>query len=125
MAPARPASPNAVASIGAVLVLFLVGKWDLGPLSPTVGRFFPNLYFLGAVLVALQLSLCWRSWPRWARYIVLIYASLFAVSGATSRPDLWLGDHPAPSPLRSQALAPISRREVSTTAMVRSGEQMP
>lgn len=93
---------TSILSIGAVLVPFLASRW---PAEPYLGRFLPNLYFLGAILVASQTGFRWRAWSGWRRGVILLYAGLFAVAGAASRPDIWLGEaRPVPDVAGARAL---------------------
>jgi hypothetical protein len=88
-----------VLSIGAMASLFVVGRWD-APIA--AGRFFPNLYFLGALLVAIPMADRWCGW-RWPPKLALgTYATLFIVAGLTSAPRLWAG--PVPAQPRDEAL---------------------
>ena len=82
----------AILSIGAVFLLFLVGRWEDGP---GVARFFPNIYFLGAILTATQASAAWSSLGRARRTALIAYGALLVVSGAASRPAAWSGREPA------------------------------
>ena len=82
-------------SIGAMAALFIVGRWD-GSLA--VGRFFPNLYFLGGLLITIVAAERWPSW-RWPpKLAVGAYAGLFIVTGLLSQPLAWSGRAPPPSP---------------------------
>ena len=83
----------AILSIGAVVALFLVGRWGDGP---GAARFFPNLYVFGGVLVAAQVSAGWGSLGRGASIAVIAYSALLVVSGVASRPAAWLGRETAP-----------------------------
>lgn len=86
-------------SIGAVAVLFIVGRWD-GAL--TAGRFFPNLYFLGGLLVAVTAADQWSRSRRAPKLVVGVYAGLLVLTGLASQPSVWTG-RAAPPP-RSEAL---------------------
>lgn len=83
----------AISSIAAVSVLYLAGRWGA---DWAVGRFFPNLYFFGAILIASQAAFRWHAWPVWARAGIGLYAGLFVLSGAVKHPDLWLNPPSAP-----------------------------
>lgn len=73
-------------SIAATAVLFVAGSF---PPSVGVGRFLPNIYFLGGLLIADLAVDRWRDWPPAERLGVALYAALFAVSGIMSAPALW------------------------------------
>jgi len=82
--------PVAVLSIVGVAALFVVGRF---PANIAVGRFFPQFYFLGALLIALVAHERWASWPAAAKGLLVAYAGLFALSGALSAPSLWRVGH--------------------------------
>lgn len=75
-----------IVSIGGVLSAFLIGRWPPGLF---IGRFFPNVFFLGGLLVAVAAADGWKRWPRAAKAAVLGYAALFALAGLASYPRLW------------------------------------
>jgi hypothetical protein len=75
-------------SIFCVGFLFLLGRWEP---KVFVGRFFPNLYFLGGLLVAVIAAEHWRDWRLIAKAGVAVYACLFVVAGALSAPRVWTG----------------------------------
>jgi hypothetical protein len=77
-----------VVSIGAITGALLVGEWPRGLL---VGRFFPNTYFCGAILIGFVICRLWPAWPRLMRAAVIAYVALFMLTGAASLPRLWLG----------------------------------
>lgn len=86
-------------SIGAMAALFIVGRWD-GTFG--AGRFFPNLYFLGGLLVTVVAADHWPSW-RWPpKLAVGAYAGLLILTGLLSQPAAWTGRAPPPS--RDEAL---------------------
>ncbi|THD74258.1 MAG: hypothetical protein E7812_18160 [Phenylobacterium sp.] len=76
----------AILSIGAVAALYVAGPANTGLY---VGRFFPNLYFLGALLVAMMAGAGWRAWPWPAKAAIAAYAALFVLAGALSGPRYW------------------------------------
>lgn len=73
----------ALLSLAGVGVAFLIGQW---PPGLYLGRFFPNVYFFGAILVA---SAPWPLSARPTRALAVLLASLFVASGLVSRPGLW------------------------------------
>jgi hypothetical protein len=85
----------AILSLVTTGLAFMVGRWGAGLL---VGRFFPNLYFLGALLLATAAAQGWRSWPRLARLGLCAYVFLFALSGVMSDPHAWLSKPPPSQP---------------------------
>jgi hypothetical protein len=85
-------------SIAAIGVLYLAGPANS---DLYVGRFFPNLYFLGAALVALA----WPAWPRPAKTAVALYAALFVLAGAVSVPAFWRAPLEASEPTEPLKLA--------------------
>ena len=91
---------TSVLSIAGMAGIYLVGRWDW---QLAIGRFFPNLYFLGGLLIACAVADRWSAWGRWPKRCVAAYAALFVVAGLASAPALWLRG-PAP-PARSSALA--------------------
>jgi hypothetical protein len=89
----RDASPQrrlvigvAVVSIVCVWPAFLTQPW---PAGFYVGRFFPNLFYFGALLGALGAA---DAWPK--RWFVgaglAAYGALFALSGVLTAPAIWL-----------------------------------
>lgn len=99
--------------VGATAVMSIVGIMLIyvgSSFTPTlaVGRFFPQVYYLGALLVALVAADHWRRW-RWPLKAALVgYAALFMLAGALSAPALWmqqqkLGENPGAAAL-AQAL---------------------
>lgn len=86
----RRAGPGRQLVIGAALLSFgAVGLlYLLGPASDGlyVGRFFANLYFLGALLVVLAASGPTAAWIRWP---AAAYGLLFVLSGLAMAPRLW------------------------------------
>ncbi|MDB5492767.1 MAG: glycosyltransferase, partial [Phenylobacterium sp.] len=91
----------AVLSIGAVTTLYLLGPPASGLY---VGRFFPNLYFFGALLVAMAAAERWRTGPWAAKAAVGAYAALFVASGAAMTPQLWTQPVPPSEPPAAKAL---------------------
>lgn len=89
-----------IAVIAGMAGIYLIGKWDW---VPAVGRFFPNLYFLGGLLIACAVADRWASWGAGRKGAVAVYATLFAFAGLTSAPWLWLNG-PAP-PVRGGGFA--------------------
>lgn len=81
-----------VLSIAIVTAAFILGSWDT---NLSIGRFFPNLYFFGALIVVAGLSGKAGGRLGWVRPAVGVYALLFVVSGVMSRPDLWIHREPA------------------------------
>lgn len=89
--PRRPAAQQlvigvAILSIAGVLVAYLIGQWPAGLF---IGRFFPNIFFLGGLLVAVAAADGWEQWPRAAKAAVLGYAGLLVLAGLGSSPRLW------------------------------------
>jgi hypothetical protein len=74
-------------SIGGVLVAYLIGRWSPGLY---LGRFFPNVFFLGALLIAWRSARAWPGAGRVGRTLIAAYAALFMLSGVASQPRLWL-----------------------------------
>jgi hypothetical protein len=99
---------TSIVSIAAVAAAFVAGQWVGGIY---VGRFLPNLYFLGGVLGAYALAHGWRGWPRPARAAVLAWIALFMAGGVMSAPQLWTGKAPGRSNAEMQALADLLKRE--------------
>jgi hypothetical protein len=90
-----------ILSIAAVGGLYLLGPANTGLY---VGRFFPNLYFLGALLVATTAAQEWRGW-RWpAKALLAAYAVLFMASGAAMAPSAWTSPIQPAEPPEAQAL---------------------
>ena len=81
-----------VLSIAGIAVLFVVGRF---PPALAVGRFFPQVYYLGALLVVLVAADNWRRWPRALKTSLAAYAALFVLAGLLSGPELWLPKHKA------------------------------
>lgn len=77
-----------VVSIGAITGALLVGEWPRGLL---MGRFFPNVYFFGAILVGFVIARLWRAWPATVKLAAGIYVALFVLAGAGSYPRVWMG----------------------------------
>jgi hypothetical protein len=92
---------TALLSLAFVGAAYLLGRWDH---AVGVGRFFPNLYFLGALLAAIQAASGWATWPRWRRLAIAVYAALFMLAGLASRPAAWLGREDQPSTAATVAL---------------------
>ena len=96
---------TAVLSIAGVMAIYVVGSF---PPALAVGRFFPQVYYLGALLIALVAADHWSRW-RWPLKAGLAgYAVLFMLAGLLSAPALWLqpqkpGENPAAAAL-AQAL---------------------
>jgi hypothetical protein len=88
---------TAVLSIAGIMVIYVAGSF---PPALGVGRFFPQVYYLGALLVALVAADHWRRW-RWPlKAGVVGYAVLFVLAGLLSAPALWMqpqqpGENPA------------------------------
>jgi hypothetical protein len=89
----------ALLSMAAVAAAFAIGQW---PPGLNVGRFFPNIYFLGALLAAIAAADRWQRWSPPLRAVVVIYAALFMASGLASRPVLWM--HPEAIPAAAEAV---------------------
>jgi hypothetical protein len=75
----------ALLSVCATAALYLVGQWH----GTGSGRFLPNLYFLGALLIAVTAADHWSEWPRTLKGLVAAYAGLFMLTGLTSAPEMW------------------------------------
>lgn len=73
-------------SIGAMAGLFVIGRWDA---TIAAGRFFPNLYFLGALLVMVPMADRWSGWHWPMKLAPAAYALLFVAAGIASAPRLW------------------------------------
>ena len=80
-----------VTSVAAISGAFLVGQWPHGLM---VGRFFPNAYFLGGLLLAWAASLHWSSRPAAAKLAAFLYPLLFVAAGLLSLPEAWTGRAP-------------------------------
>jgi len=91
----------AILSIGAVAALYVLGPASTGLY---VGRFFPNLYFLGALLVAMTAAARWRTWPWVVKGGVAAYAALFIGSGAAMAPQFWTTAIPPSEPPEARSL---------------------
>jgi hypothetical protein len=88
----RQASPGrqlivaaAVLSVSATAGLYLAGQWH----GTGSGRFLPNLFLLGALLIAVTAADRWSEWRPALKGIVVVYAGLFVLAGLTSAPELW------------------------------------
>jgi hypothetical protein len=88
----RQASPGrqlivavALLSVCATAGLYLVGQWH----GTGSGRFLPNLFFLGALLIAVTAAERWPAWPLALKALVAAYAGLFMLAGLASAPELW------------------------------------
>jgi hypothetical protein len=99
---------TALVSVAVVAAAFLAGQW-VGGLY--VGRFLPNLYFLGGVLGAYALARAWRGWPRPARAAAAAWIALFMAAGVMSAPQLWTGKKPGRNNGDMLALAAVLQRE--------------
>jgi hypothetical protein len=96
----RLATGVAVLSIGAIGMLYVLGRANA---DAAAGRFFPNLVFLGALLITLAASL--DGWSgKIARGAALAYAALFMAAGAASAPRLWTAPLAPSEPPEAQAL---------------------
>ncbi|HEV2532745.1 hypothetical protein [Phenylobacterium sp.] len=107
----RRASPGrqltgavSILSIGAVTALYLLGPPNTGMY---VARFFPNLYFLGALLIATVAAERWRAWPWALKGLVAIYAALFMASAAAMAPQDWTSPIPSSEPAQARALGEL------------------
>jgi hypothetical protein len=90
----------AVLSIGAIATLYVLGRANA---DAAAGRFFPNLAFLGALLVAMAASL--GGWAgRIARGAGLAYAALFVAAGLAGAPRLWTAPLASSEPAEARAL---------------------
>lgn len=78
----------AILSIGGVGLAFALGDW---PSLEFVARWFPNLYYFGALLVAIALTQAGGRLRLAARAAAFAYAALFVVAGCASAPGLWAG----------------------------------
>ncbi|HEX3699594.1 MAG TPA: hypothetical protein VHV27_02865 [Phenylobacterium sp.] len=94
----------AILSLGAVAGLYLLGPANSGLY---VGRFFPNLYFLGALLVAMAASAGWAAWPLPAKAALGAYLALFVLAGAASAPRLWTAPLEPSEPADAKALGAL------------------
>jgi hypothetical protein len=81
----------ALVSMAGVTAAFLLGRW---PLGPNVGRFFPNIYFLAALMAAIAAARGWTHWGRAPKLLIGGYAALFMLAGLASSPQTWLGHAP-------------------------------
>lgn len=88
----------AILSILAVAALYLAGPANSGLY---VGRFFPNLYFLGGLLAAMASADGDRRWPR---AVTAAYAALFVLAGAASAPAAWTAPPAASDSPKARAL---------------------
>jgi len=83
----------ALLSIGITSALYLVARWDPN-MQTMVGRFFPNLYFLGGVLVAVAAAGQWPEWRLPPKLLLAGYAALFMTAGLAGAPEIWTGKTP-------------------------------
>jgi hypothetical protein len=81
----------ALLSMAAVSIVHLILRWDNAYLSPIVGRFFPNIYFFGPLLVVAAAARRWARWRPASKLFMGGYAALLIVSGLASGPQIWLG----------------------------------
>lgn len=91
----------ALLSILGVAGLYVIGRWDQ---NIAVGRFFPNVYFLGGLLVAVVAAEGWARWSSAERAGLSAYAALFVISGVLSAPGLWTGAAGAADPSKDEAV---------------------
>ena len=91
-----------ILSILAVTVLYLAGPANSGLY---VGRFFPNLYFLGGLLAAMAAA----DGGRWSRAAAGAYAALFVLAGAASAPSAWTAPPSSSDSPKAQALGAFLR----------------
>ncbi len=83
----------AILSIAGVSILFLLNQWGPG-ISIYIGRFFPNLYFFGVLLVGMAVAQSWERLHVAVKTAVMAYALLLIASGLASYPRLWTGQAP-------------------------------
>ena len=95
----------AALSVGALLVLFLVGRWPGHGVGD--GRFFPNAYFFGGVVVASRLAQLWAKARPARRWLLAAYPVLLVVSAILSAPRLWASPQPLRGMERPLALAQL------------------
>lgn len=94
----------AVLSIVGMCVLFVVSRFppDLG-----VGRFFPHVYYLGGLLVALVAAERWARWSLAPKAAITAYGALFVLAGVLSAPDVWMGQRKPAGHERALELAAV------------------
>jgi hypothetical protein len=90
----------ALLSIFGVSAAFLLYAID----SPSlyVGRYFPNVYFFGTLLVSTAIAGHWERLRIPVRAAVVAYVLLFVASGLASNPRLWTGKAEEPLPIFSE-----------------------
>lgn len=98
---------TALLSLSGVTAPFLLGQWNA---DVSVGRFFPNLYFLGALLVVIAAAVAPRGQVLF-RIAVAVYATFFVVNAATSNPQLWGPHRGNITPARAQVMGDFLRSE--------------
>ena len=82
----------AIVSICGIAAAFMLFSW--GEPTMIVGRFFPNVYYFGTLLVGIAAA---RNWDRlrWSVKLVFpAYGVLLIASGLASAPGLWTGRTP-------------------------------
>ncbi len=96
---------TALLSIGAVLAACLLGSW---PPGFSIGRFLPNLYFLGAVAAAGALVHCRTVAVRIA---AATWIGLVVIAGLSDRSEVWRTARPPARDARVDVLIEALRRE--------------
>ncbi len=87
---------TAIVSIAGISGAFVLGQWNLsaGSNDMYVGRFFPNLYYLGVLLAVTAATQNWHRLHVTIRMALVTYGLLYIASGLASYPRLWTGQAP-------------------------------
>ena len=90
----------AILSLAGVVVAFLLNEWGGEGWGTYMGRYFPNLYFFGALLAGTAAVRNWERLHFAVRAALVTYGLLFIASGLVSYPRqwaMWTGQAPFPT----------------------------
>ena len=79
---------TAILSMAGITAAFILNAWAQQP-ALYVGRFFPNFFYFGTLLVVVMTVHSWTRLASPLRLAVIAYAALLVATGIASKPALW------------------------------------